>query len=112
MKQLKRMLRYPNGTRPMGITYGSPSKDNTNDIMVFSDSNWAADTTTMRLQYGEVVMLNGIAVSSTSKQQEVVALSTTKGRVCRRESRGAKRGTLSAIDAGCPPAQAWCYNIL
>jgi hypothetical protein len=25
MKQLKRLLRYRNGTRPMGITYGRPS---------------------------------------------------------------------------------------
>jgi hypothetical protein len=46
MKQLKRLLRYLNGTRPVGITYGRPSQDNANDIKVFSDSDWAADTTT------------------------------------------------------------------
>ena len=78
MKQLKRLLRYLNGTRPMGITYGRPSQDYANDIKVFSDSDWAADTTTRRSQSGEVVMLNGGAVSWTSKQQEVVALSTTE----------------------------------
>jgi hypothetical protein len=76
MKQLKRLLRYLNGTRLVGITYGRPSRDNAEDIKVFSDSDWAADTTTMRSQSGEVVMLNGGAVSWTSKQQEVVALST------------------------------------
>ena len=63
MKQLKRLLRYLNGTRPMGITYGRPSQDNAEDIKVFSDSDWAADTTTRRSQSGEVVMLNGGAVS-------------------------------------------------
>ena len=60
MKQhLKRVLRYLNGTRPMGITYGRPSQDNAEDIIVFSDSEWAAVTTTRRWQSREVVMLNG-----------------------------------------------------
>jgi hypothetical protein len=35
MKQLKRLLRYLNGTRPTGITYGRPSQDNAEDIKVF-----------------------------------------------------------------------------
>jgi hypothetical protein len=78
LKQLKRLLRYLNGTRPMDITYGRPSQDNAEDIKVFSHSDWAADTTTMRSQCGEVVMLNGRAVSLISKQQEMIALSTTK----------------------------------
>jgi hypothetical protein len=50
MKQLKRLLRYLNGTGPMGITCGRPSQDNADDIKVFSDSDWAADTTTRRSQ--------------------------------------------------------------
>jgi hypothetical protein len=78
MKHVKRVLRYLNGTRPMGITYGRPSQDSADDIKVFSDSDWAVDTTTMPPQSGEVVMLNGAAVSLTSKHQEVVALSITK----------------------------------
>jgi hypothetical protein len=61
----------------MGVTYGRPSQDNAEDIKVFPNSDWAADTTTMRSQFGEVVMLCGGAVTWTSKQQEVVALSTT-----------------------------------
>ena len=36
-KQLKRLLRYLNGTRPMGITYSRPTHDNAIDIKVFSD---------------------------------------------------------------------------
>jgi hypothetical protein len=36
MKQLNRLLRYMNGTTPMGITYGRPSQDNAYDIKVFS----------------------------------------------------------------------------
>jgi hypothetical protein len=50
MKQLKRLLRYLNVTTPMGITYGRPSQDNAYDIKVFSDSDWAASTTTRRSQ--------------------------------------------------------------
>jgi hypothetical protein len=55
MKQLKRLLRYLNGIRLMGITYG-------------------------RQLLGEVVMLDVGAVRCTSKHGEVVALSTTKRR--------------------------------
>jgi hypothetical protein len=76
MKELKRLLRYFNGAIPMGIIYGRPSQDNAADIKVFSVSDWASDTTTKRSQSGEVVMLNGGAMSWTCKQQEVVVLST------------------------------------
>jgi hypothetical protein len=48
LKQLKRILRYLNGTRSMGITYGRASQDNAYDIKVVSDSYWATDTTTRR----------------------------------------------------------------
>jgi hypothetical protein len=34
IKQIKRLLRYLNGTRHMGITYGRPSQDNAEDIKV------------------------------------------------------------------------------
>jgi hypothetical protein len=61
MKHLKRMLRYLNDTRSIGITYGMPSHDNANDIKVFSYSDGAADTATRRSQ--EVVMLNGEAIT-------------------------------------------------
>jgi hypothetical protein len=77
MTQLKRMLRYLNGTRPMGITFGRSSQDNAEDIKVSSFSDWEAETSTKRSQFGEVVMLNGGAVSWTSNHQEVVAQSTT-----------------------------------
>jgi ribose 1,5-bisphosphokinase PhnN len=43
---------------------------------VFSDFNWAADTTTKRLQSGEVVMLNGGAISLTFKRRRAVAVFT------------------------------------
>jgi hypothetical protein len=43
----------------MGITYGRAFHDNADDINVFSDSKWIADTTTRRSQSREVVMLNG-----------------------------------------------------
>jgi hypothetical protein len=48
MKQLKRLLRYLNGTRPMGITYDRPSQENGDNIKVFFDLDWAVDTTTKR----------------------------------------------------------------
>jgi hypothetical protein len=63
MKQLKRLLRYLNGTRASGITYGSCAAHLPTTMTVFSDSDWAADTTTRPSQSGEIVMLNGGASS-------------------------------------------------
>jgi hypothetical protein len=36
MKQLKRLVRYLNGTRSISIIYGMPSQDNADNIKVFS----------------------------------------------------------------------------
>jgi hypothetical protein len=74
MKHLKRLLRYLNGTRPIRITYGIRTHDNTEDIEVFSDLDWTSDTTTRRSQSGEVVIVNGGDVKWTYKQQEVMTL--------------------------------------
>jgi hypothetical protein len=63
MNLLKRMLRYFNGTIPMGITYGIQSNGNACDIKVLSNSEGAAGTTTKRSLSGEVVMLDGGVVS-------------------------------------------------
>jgi hypothetical protein len=76
MKQLKRLLRYLNGTIPMGITYGIASRENAYDIKVLSNLDYAVEKTAIRLQSRKVVMLYGGAVSWTSEHQEVVALST------------------------------------
>jgi hypothetical protein len=62
----------------MGITYGRLSQDNVDDIKLLPNSDWADDTTPRRSHSGEVVMLNGGAVSWTSKPQEMAVLSTTK----------------------------------
>jgi hypothetical protein len=49
-KQLRRLLRYLNGTRLVGITYGRQFRDNAYYIKVFSDLEWVEGTTTMRSQ--------------------------------------------------------------
>jgi hypothetical protein len=46
VKKLKRLLRYFNGTRTMGITYGRPSLEKANDIKAFSGSKLRATDTT------------------------------------------------------------------
>jgi hypothetical protein len=78
MKQLKRLLRYLDSTRFSRITYGSRAPHIRTTMTAFSDSEWAADTTTRHSHSGETVMLNGGAISWTSKQHDVVALSTTE----------------------------------
>jgi hypothetical protein len=50
VKELKRLLHYLNGTRTSGITYGSCAPHLRTIMIVFSNSDWAADTVTRRSQ--------------------------------------------------------------
>jgi transposase InsO family protein len=69
----KRVLRYLNGTRNLGITYSD-----TGDIKLtgYSDADWAADLTDRRSTSGFVFMLAGGPITWSSKKQPTVALST------------------------------------
>eukprot|EP00873_Tetraselmis_striata_P026590 jgi/Tetstr1/446854/TSEL_034332.t1 len=77
LMQLKRVLRYLKGTPGMGITYGATEPGGAR-LVVYSDSDWAADTSNRRSQSGDISMLNGGAIGWNSKQQETTALSTTE----------------------------------
>eukprot|EP00873_Tetraselmis_striata_P040371 jgi/Tetstr1/460635/TSEL_005832.t1 len=58
LMQLKRVLRYLKGTPGMGITYGATEPGGAR-LVVYSDSDWAADTSNRRSQSGDISMLNG-----------------------------------------------------
>eukprot|EP00873_Tetraselmis_striata_P041458 jgi/Tetstr1/461722/TSEL_006812.t1 len=58
LMQLKRVLRYLKGTPGMGITYGATEPGGAR-LVVYSDSDWAADTNNRRSQSGDIIMLNG-----------------------------------------------------
>jgi hypothetical protein len=71
----KRVLQYLKGTRDLALTYGSA--DSTLGLDIFGD----ADGMTLdnrKAVSGYAFILNGAAVSWSSKQQEIVSLSTTE----------------------------------
>lgn len=73
---VKRILRYLNGTRSYGITYGISS-----DVSLggSSDSDCAGDTSSRKSTSGYKYLLAGGPVSRCSRQQDDVALSGAEG---------------------------------
>ena len=77
----KRVLRYLQSTKSLGLTYSRPSDTAThppNVLWGYVDSDWAGCPDTRRSTTGFVLMLNGAAVSWRSKRQSLVALSTAE----------------------------------
>ena len=72
-KALKHLFRYLKGSLPLGISYGKPGKQ---DIMGYTDSDWAGDKGTRKSTSGYLFKLGNGAVSWSSKRQPTVALSS------------------------------------
>ena len=82
----KRVLRYLQGTRKHGITYGpTPSL-----LHSHSDSDYAADPDTRKSTTGNMHILNGGPISWRSTKQDAVVLSTTEAE-CIAASAAARR---------------------
>jgi hypothetical protein len=61
---LKRVGRYLKGTRTMGITYGARenpdiTNNDTSFVKVYSDADWAGDTSTSRSTSGYAFLATG-----------------------------------------------------
>lgn len=70
---VKRVFRYLNGTRSLGITYGR-SPDIT--LSGYTDADWGQDPSDRKSVSGYVFSISGGAISWSSKKQTSVALST------------------------------------
>ena len=70
----KGVLRYLSGTADYGITYGPDPTD----LLGYCDSDYAGDIDTRRSTSGYVFVMNGGAISWSSKRQQTVAASTTE----------------------------------
>lgn len=74
---VKRVLRYLRGTTAFGLNYkygqGVGSKV---AVTIYSDADWAGDSTDAKSVSGAVLMVNSSAISWASKKQASVALST------------------------------------
>jgi len=70
---VKRILRYLRGTMDVGLNY--EAKEDIN-LLGFVDSDHAGDHATRRSTTGYIFEINGSAITWSSKQQSIVALST------------------------------------
>ena len=75
-KAVKQLLRYVSGTASYGICYGCDDSDLT--PVCYSDSDWGSDLESRRSTIGWIIMMSGSPICWGSKQQEVVALSSTE----------------------------------
>lgn len=73
----KRVMRYLQGTRELGIKYG-PIEPSKLELAGYCDSDWGSDLDTRRSTTGWVFMLGGGAMSWGSKLQPTVALSSSE----------------------------------
>lgn len=74
-KALKRIMRYLNGTFSFGLTYGSSTDT---QLHGYGDSDWAGDSTSRKCTGGCIFIMCGAPVCWSSRQQEVVALSSAE----------------------------------
>ena len=74
-EQAKRVIRYLKGTRKYELTFGPAG-----GVEGFTDANWGNDLDDRHSICGYVFILNGGAVSWSSKKQSVVALSSTEAK--------------------------------
>ena len=73
---VKRILRYLNGSRQLGLLYRANTLNE--EITGFSDADWAGDVGDRKSTSGYVFLLGGAAVSWKSAKQTTVALSTAE----------------------------------
>jgi len=73
---VKRILRYLQGTKGLGLVYGEDT--DTEKLIAYCDADYAGDTETRKSTTGYVIKYCGGPVSWCSRKQPIVALSTTK----------------------------------
>ena len=68
----KRVLRYLQGTKKLGILY---KKENGNNLVGFTDSDWAGSLDDRKSTSGYIFCLGSNVIAWSSKKQKTVALS-------------------------------------
>lgn len=95
LQAAKRILRYLKGTFDYGIMY---KKGSSEELMAYTDSDYAGDTEDRKSTSGYVFLLSSGAVSWLSKKQPIVTLSTTEAEF--------------VAAAGCASQAVWIRRVL
>jgi len=95
LQAAKRILRYLKGTFDYGIMY---KKRSSNDLIAYTDSDYAGDLNDRKNTSGYVFLLSSGAVSWLSKKQSIVTLSTTEAEF--------------VAAAGCASQVVWMRRVL
>lgn len=74
---VKDLMRYLKGTCDLGLLY-KQSRDGELDINVYSDADWAGDVESRKSTSGLMILLSGSPIIFASRQQPIVALSSTE----------------------------------
>ena len=74
-RQLKKLLRYVQQTKYVGMQFTKPNKDD-NVLKVYTDSDWASDVHTRKSTSGAVIMFGNCRLHAHARGQKVVALSS------------------------------------
>jgi len=74
----KRALRYLAGTRNLGLVFRRSGRKIHLDPTVYPDASWISEVDTGRSHSGVITLLNGNPIHWWSKQQSMVALSSTE----------------------------------
>lgn len=75
---IKRILRYINATKNLGISYKVNNDKNKEELIGYTDSDYAGDVETRKSTTGFIIMYCNGPISWCSKKQSVVALSSTE----------------------------------
>ena len=73
--ELKRLIRYLKGTKHFKLKLGNLRSNN---LIVFSDADWAQNRNDRKSNTGYLFKFNGAAISWTCRKQQCVALSSTE----------------------------------
>lgn len=75
---VKRIFRYLNGTRNVGIVYSNQRSGMSAVISMFSDASFASDPDKRRSRHGFVCLFNGAAITWQSQLTSTIPLSSTE----------------------------------
>jgi hypothetical protein len=76
LHEAKRMVRYLKGTKDHKLTLNND--DEASELEVYSDADWAEDTTDRKSNSGYIIRLNGGTIGWSCKKQNVVAQSSAE----------------------------------